>query len=221
MRLQQGLAALAAAALVVVLGSGLSGCATGYGPKTATGGYSDEKLNDTHYRVKFDGNGNSSKDRVWGFWMHRCAELTLEKGYTHFMLKKPGDPLSTAPLPEHLAAQLADELGLPPAGPRPATYHPNDAGSPHRVLTAGGVTYIPIYIPATRITTFHTDAVVAMFREPLPENVLVLQAKAVLDALGPYVKSNGTSTLVAREDLFRRAAVMNRARSNYLFGGPL
>ena len=61
----------------------------------------------------------------------------------------------------------------------------------------------------------------AMFKDALPENVLVLQARSVLDALGPYVKSNGTSTLITREDLFRRAAVMNRARSNYLFGGAL
>ena len=214
MRMQRRLAALATAVL-------LAGCATGYGPKSLTGGYSDEKLNDSHYRVKFDGNGHASKDRVWGFWMHRCAELTLEKGYTHFMLKKPGEPLGAAPLPEPLAALLAEELGLQPAGPRPASYHTNDAAPPRRVLTAGGVTYIPIYIPATRITTFHTDAVVAMYKEPLPENVLVLSARAVLDNLGPYVKSNGTAPLVSRDDLFRRAAVMNRARSNYLFGGTL
>lgn len=214
MRMQQGLAALAMAVLV-------AGCATGYGPRSLTGGYSDEKLNDSHYRVKFDGNGHASKDRVWGFWMHRCAELTLEKGYTHFMLKKPGEPLGAAPLPEPLAAQLAEELGLQPAGPRSAAYHRNDASSPHRVLTGGGVTYIPIYIPATRITTFHTDAVVAMYKEPLPENVLVLHARTVLDNLGPYVKSNGSAALVTREDLFRRAAVMNRPRSSYLFGGSL
>ncbi len=214
MRIPQCLAALAVAVLV-------SGCATGYGPKSLAGGYSDEKLNDSHYRVKFDGNGHASKDRVWGFWMHRCAELTLEKGYTHFMLKKPGEPLGAAPLPEHLAARIADELGLSPAGPRSAAYHANDTEAPQRVLTAGGVTYIPIYIPATRITTFHTDAVVAMYKEPLPENVLVLSAKSVLDVLGPYVKSNGTAELAAREDLFRRAAVMNRARSNYIFGGSL
>ncbi|MBF9263203.1 CC0125/CC1285 family lipoprotein [Paracidovorax cattleyae] len=47
------------------------------------GGYIDEKIDETHYRVKFDGNGSTSADRVWNFWLYRCAELTKEKGYTH------------------------------------------------------------------------------------------------------------------------------------------
>ncbi len=178
----------------LALGAALAvaSCATGYGPNTLGGGYKDEKLDDTHYRVKFDGNGYASKDRVWNFWIYRCAELTKEKGFTHFTIQKPGEPLSLAP-----------------QGPRMIK------------TRSGGVTYIPIYVPGHTVTTWHTDAVVAMFKEPLPEGVWLMRAQSVLDDLAPYIKSNGASTPPVRDDIFRHAATINRPETNYNFGGPL
>lgn len=68
----------------------LAGCATGYGPKDATGGYSDEKLDESHYRVKFNGNGYASQERVWSFWIYRCAEITGQQGYRVLSIAEAG-----------------------------------------------------------------------------------------------------------------------------------
>lgn len=193
-------------ALAVGVAVMAASCATGYGPNMLTGGYSDEKVDDSHYRVKFNGNGYASQERVWNFWIYRCAELTQQKGYTHFALQKPGEPQSLAPQPARM---------------QPAAYHEGDE-APRMIRTrSGGVSYVPIYVPGTRITTWHTDAVVAMFKEPLPENVVVLKAQAVLDDLAPYIKSNGATQALPREDLYRHAATMIRPASNYNFGGSL
>lgn len=190
------------AALVV------TACATQYGRNGLTGGYTDEKIDDTHYRVKFHGNGYASSDRVWGFWLYRCAELTKEKGFSHFALLKPGSPLSGRPTTEPAEATR-----------RHAAYQEGDA--PRMVKTKGGGAPSYIYIPGHTVTTWHSDAVVAMYKEPLPEGVVVLKAQTVLDDLGPYVRSNGETPLMARDDLFRRAATMVRPQTGYRFGGEL
>lgn len=197
----------AALCLAVVAAS----CATTYGPRLLTGGYADEKVDDNHYRVKFDGNGFASSDRVWTFWMYRCAELTKEKGYTHFTLLRPGQSLSELrePVPRMITA------AFPAQAP----------GAPGRFVNTkggGGYVYVPSYgYGSTRITTWHTDAVVSMHREPLPEFVTVLSAQVVLDQLAPYIKSNGTTTPVPRNELYQKAATMNRPATNYNFGGEL
>ena len=193
-------------AAALCLAVAVASCATGYGPRGLTGGYADEKIDETHYRVKFDGNGHASSDRVWSFWIYRCAELTKEKGYTHFTLLRPGEPLS-------------ERRQAPPmmnAGYRLDT-------SANLINTkGGGYVYVPSYsYGGARITTWHTDSVVSMHRDPLPDYVVVLTAQVVLDQLAPYVKSNGNAPLVQRSELFQRAAAMNRPASNYNFGGEL
>lgn len=201
--------------IALALGAALMAvsCATGYGPNFLTGGYDDEKVDDTHYRVKFHGNGYASQERVWNFWIYRCAELTKQKGYTYFSLQKPGAAPEPAPAP-------APEPAPAPAGPKPAAYYP-DGGDAPRFIRTRGTSYVPIYVPGARITTWHTDAIVAMFKDPLPEDLVVLNAQTVLDELAPYVKSNGSATPVSREDLLRRAALVKRPASNYKFGGTL
>jgi hypothetical protein len=195
-------------ASMLVAGMLLAACATPYQQSSLGGGYTDEKIDETHFRVKFSGNGYASSDRVWAFWMYRCAELTKEKGYTHFSLHKPGDPL---------VRLQRDEPARP--GLRMAVYREGEgAAAMHK--TRGGAP-IFIYIPATRITTYHSDAVVALHRTPLAEGVYVLKAQTVLDELNPYVKSNGKAPLVGREELFDRASTYVRPQMGYRFGGEL
>ena len=86
MRLLPILAALAAA------GVGLAACSTPtpYQPQVAgqreSGGYSDEKLSDGRYRVRFVGNELTPRDRVEGYLLYRAAELTLERGFDWFLI---------------------------------------------------------------------------------------------------------------------------------------
>lgn len=198
-------AAITAVAVVLFA----TACATPYGRHGLGGGYTDERIDDTHYRVKFDGNGYASSDRVWAFWMYRCAELTKEKGYTHFSLHRPGEPLALR--------EAAPERS---PGARKAAYREAEPGAA-MVKTKGGGAPIYIYTPGTTITTYHSDAVVGFHSEPLPEGVVVLKAQTVLDELGPYVKSNGQAPLIARNDLFEKAASMVRPQIGYKFGGEL
>ncbi len=70
-------------ALAVLL---LAGCVTAYQPRGATGGYEEEKLADDTYRVSFFGNGNTPRGVVLKYFLYRCAELTLQRGYAYFEL---------------------------------------------------------------------------------------------------------------------------------------
>jgi hypothetical protein len=187
----------------------LVACATPYKENGLGGGYTDEKIDETHYRVKFAGNGYASSDRVWAFWMYRCAELAKEKGYTHFSLHKPGDPLVR--LDRHEPAR---------PGLRSAAYREGEGGGALLKTRSGGAPII-IYTPGARITTYHSDAVVALHQKPLPEGMYLLKAQAVLDELGPYVKSNGEAALISRDDLFDKASTYVPPQIGYGFGGEL
>ena len=64
----------------------LVGCPTAYQRENLTGGYSNIRLADTTYRVRFKGNNYTSRDKVELFLLYRCAELTDRLGYNHFVL---------------------------------------------------------------------------------------------------------------------------------------
>jgi hypothetical protein len=62
----------------------LTACSTPYRPLNNGHGFSDEGQNTNEARVSFFGNGNTSSQKVLDFAMRRSAELTLEKGFSHF-----------------------------------------------------------------------------------------------------------------------------------------
>ncbi|MGH7966140.1 MAG: CC0125/CC1285 family lipoprotein [Candidatus Binatia bacterium] len=64
----------------------LVGCATAYELENPTGGYSDFLVEKSTYRVRFKGNNYTPRDRVEDFLLYRCAELTDQLGYDHFLL---------------------------------------------------------------------------------------------------------------------------------------
>lgn len=82
----------ASALMALMLTFMLVACATAtpYQPdvrgQKVSGGYSDERLADDHYRVQFAGNFYTSRDRVEGYLLYRAAELTDQNGYDWFML---------------------------------------------------------------------------------------------------------------------------------------
>lgn len=69
---------------------GLAACetATPYQPLVTTngvyGGFSDQKLDDTHYRVTFQGNAATSREQVETYLLYRAAELTASQGFDWF-----------------------------------------------------------------------------------------------------------------------------------------
>jgi len=64
----------------------LVGCATAYELENATGGYSDFLVEKTTFRVRFKGNNYTPRERVEDFLLYRCAELTDQLGYDHFLV---------------------------------------------------------------------------------------------------------------------------------------
>lgn len=64
----------------------LSACVTTYQPVGFTGGFSETQLGENVWRVTFHGNGYTREERAEDLALLRSADLTLEKGYTHFAL---------------------------------------------------------------------------------------------------------------------------------------
>jgi hypothetical protein len=79
-----------ATALAIALAACLAACATAtpYQPlargNAVTGGFTDERLDDTHFRVTFKGNDMTSRMRVENYLLYRAAELTADQGYDWF-----------------------------------------------------------------------------------------------------------------------------------------
>jgi len=77
-------------AAVLALSLGLASCetATPYQPLSSgnavSGGFTDKKLDDTHYRVTFEGNTMTSREQVETYLLYRAAELTVNQGFDWF-----------------------------------------------------------------------------------------------------------------------------------------
>jgi len=69
----------------------LAGCATAtpyqpLGYPGERGGFSDQQLDESHYRVTFVGNTLTSRQQVENYLLYRAAELTLQRGYPCFTI---------------------------------------------------------------------------------------------------------------------------------------
>lgn len=62
----------------------LVGCSSGYKPNGFTGGFSESRLDETVYRVSYQGNAYTSLEKASDFAMMRAAELTVRAGYDWF-----------------------------------------------------------------------------------------------------------------------------------------
>ena len=67
-------------------------CTTGpeYQPRTpgSTVGYTDLQLSPDRYRVTYTGGFNSTQDDVETNLLRRAAEVTLQNGYSHFVIQR-------------------------------------------------------------------------------------------------------------------------------------
>jgi len=70
--------------VAAVLAGALVSCATPYQANGLLGGFSANELREDVYRVEFGGNGYTTGETAQTYWLYRCAELTLEKGYYGF-----------------------------------------------------------------------------------------------------------------------------------------
>lgn len=77
--------------VLVALVAGLAmGCASKPTPYRASDpesrhGYAEEQLGANRFRVKFSGNSQTEREVVEDYLLYRAAEVTLSKGFTHFV----------------------------------------------------------------------------------------------------------------------------------------
>lgn len=72
----------------------LAGCGgTPYQREAFMGGYDEIQLEENVFRVRFKGNGGTRAERAEDFALLRSAEITLEKGFTHFAIVDSRDRL--------------------------------------------------------------------------------------------------------------------------------
>jgi hypothetical protein len=64
----------------------LSACATAYQPQGLSGGFTETQLDTNVFKVSFRGNGYTRAEKAEDLALLRSAELTLKKGFTHFVI---------------------------------------------------------------------------------------------------------------------------------------
>lgn len=169
------------------------GCATSYGPNGVTGGYKEEKINDHTYVVAFSGNGHTSGDTVWYYWIYRCAELTRQNGFSAFSLGKV-DGQATGGLDQYSPMHNASF---------------NESGG--RFIQMKGSTGGYYYVPGTTVTVtrYNAKAVVFMFNQPYPVAGVrfLLDPVKIMQSLKPYVESGGKSQVPSKDDVLKSALI--------------
>jgi hypothetical protein len=180
----------------------LGACATGYQKSSITGGYSERRINDSAYVVSFNGNGFASKDRVYYFWIYRCAELTLQQGYGLYVIQPNRSSANRLP---------------PDPAFKPAVLTLGEGGGFIKTHGGGGgVIVVPM--AGSGATKWTYSATVLMYKKPLAkEQVWGIDAEQTVALLKPYVTANGNITPPTREELFRKAFIAH-ARID-IFGG--
>jgi len=76
---------------LAILASGCSTRATPYQPlhssSAISGGYSETRIDEEHFRVSFAGNRLTSREQVESYLLYRAAELTLLNGFDYFEIE--------------------------------------------------------------------------------------------------------------------------------------
>lgn len=141
----------------------VSGCATPYKKSGFKGGYKDIQLDDNLFNVSFRGNGYTSAQKTKTYFLYRCAELTLEKGYRYFVI-------------ESTSADVMRGVIV-----MPGTYSATTIGS----TTRG--TYMPGQaIPYSKPTI---EGTIRLFKEEKPENLPnAYDAAKLIQYLGPIIE---------------------------------
>ena len=74
----------------------LVSCGSAYHPKEGSGsGYSEMNLGNDMYKVTFQGNSIIDSDTVYNYFLRRCAELTVERGFDYFAFIDQSDASKT------------------------------------------------------------------------------------------------------------------------------
>jgi len=82
--------------IVLLIAFSLQGCATTYQSSGFSGGYSETQLDENVFKVSFNGNGYTGRERVSDFTLLRSAELALKNGFKYFVVIDAGSYTSNS-----------------------------------------------------------------------------------------------------------------------------
>lgn len=137
----------------------LGGCATPYGEEGFTGGYDAKNLEGDIWRISFGGNGYSNPETVQSYWLYRCAELAIDKGFDGFEILSPIKLTS--------ADSESDDFG-------------------GKIVPAAMI-YVPMYMDSSPHPSLTAD--IRFIKKPITvELPKVFDARELKAALEPYVK---------------------------------
>lgn len=153
----------------------LTACATPYqrlGSSLTAGGYTEERIDEATYRVKFTGNPKTSDEKVGRYLLYRCADLTRQMGFRYFVM-----------VPEAPTGGLSMD-DRPPADP-------HFDRQLLRTVAYGGVIFLPggVSISRSKWVTIH------MLQNPkaVPLRMVGWDVNEVFSALDAYVHSDGAA----------------------------
>ncbi|WP_050479233.1 CC0125/CC1285 family lipoprotein [Herbaspirillum rhizosphaerae] len=169
----------------------LAGCKTAYGPRSFTGGYTESKIDDSTYRVSFSGNGHTTRNMVWYYWIYRCAELTTQNGYAFFVMnpaqvKNPSSSQNDSDTTRLADLQVGNGVPVSPMATRSAPTF--------------------IYVPGNTVTSYSGSGIIKMLHSPSGYNgLLVLRASTIMEMVAPYVKSEGRTAVPSDIEILKAA----------------
>ena len=181
-------ALLAAAALL------LAACATPYTESSILGGFDAKELREDVYRISFGGNGYTSTETVQTYWLYKCADLALEKGYygfeilsdMRFVMHRPdSQEAANGTMRIVVSAKELAEL----SGWRVDGRHEPDPASRVRVARGGTFIYVPAYGASSPKPLFQGDIqLIKKTFTPAPPKLFA--AGTLKGALEGHVKSD-------------------------------
>lgn len=183
--------------MAAVLGAmALSSCQSGYSskiPLLMNAGFSKKKLDDHVYKVTYTGNAFTQEQRVWNYWLNRCAELTKENGYEVFALLKKADwQAYKAENAEKAAALKGSDYYMIP-----------------RIELPGNAEVQPIYYTYSH-SYYESKGYIFMYNAPLPDDALGefhLDADTILAELKPFIDAKGKVAPPNRQLLLMKAMI--------------
>jgi hypothetical protein len=109
--------------LMAAVAIGLASCATPYAQQGLTGGFDVQELRPDVFRISFQGNGYTSRETVQVYWLYRCAQLALEKGFAgfeilsdmQFVMQRPPAEDRARPALSSSVASLRTRIPVSPA----------------------------------------------------------------------------------------------------------
>ena len=160
----------------------LSGCVTtGTTPYQAYeqgGGYREQWIGGNRWQVEVAGSTATTRETLIVYWLYRCAELSLEKGFEYFAVMAA--PSSSSEIDKSM--RTADTV--------------DDSGRQIVLAKGGGGTFIPIFVPerGSSVPRWAARGIIEMHKTPASsESYRVYSAKEIADALGPAVKQASQS----------------------------